>query len=124
MEKGFWLVAGPGGLKLPKPQEPDKEHVGLSMAEKTEISETLPGLAGFLSTALMQPVLDQTKVTGRYSMVLDVSFSGLVGLRGGDRASLPELTESLHRLGLKLEPKSIEVHHLIVEKADKKPVEN
>ena len=88
-----------------------------------------------------RPVIDQTNLTGRYDVELDVSrdemmaaarAAGVTGVdtgarRGPDSASEPggdSIFASMQRVGLKLEPRRMPVPLLVVDRIEKTASEN
>jgi uncharacterized protein (TIGR03435 family) len=92
------------------------------------------GISGLLGTLgqLGRPVFDKTGLTGVYDFTLEYApNAGTVMALGG--APPPEATDSQapsiavaiqQQLGLKLEPSRAIVELLVIDKAEKTPVEN
>lgn len=78
-----------------------------------------------LSSMLRAPVVDLTGLKGRYDVTLDIAK--YIPERGSTEAIDPVtiLTRGLHdELGLKLKPRKLPIEFLIVDHAEKIPVEN
>jgi uncharacterized protein (TIGR03435 family) len=76
---------------------------------------TMAELAALLSDPLKSPVVDKTGLTGRYDFTLDYS--------GGDDEESATIS-AVQGIGLRLEGRKIPVQVLVVDRAEKKPVEN
>jgi uncharacterized protein (TIGR03435 family) len=92
---------------------------GRIVAQRTTMAE----LAGALSDPLRSPVVDMTGLTGPYDFVLD--FTSFVPERG---QTPDEMTATVavveQQLGLKLESRRLPTEVLVVDHAEKIPVEN
>ena len=76
---------------------------------------TMAELAALLSDPLRSPVVDQTGLAGRYDFTLDYS--------GGDDERSATIA-AVQRIGLKLESRRMPTQVLVVDRAEKIPVEN
>jgi uncharacterized protein (TIGR03435 family) len=100
---------------------------------------TMASLIDWLSRFTDKPVVDQTELTGRYDLELDVSRDEmLLAARGAgmvvdgnprapDGASIPggdSLFTSVAKFGLKLDPRRLPVTLLVVDHMDRTPTEN
>ncbi len=112
---------------------------------------TMPRLADFLGRFVDRPVVDMTEAKGTYPIVLDVTIADLMrGANGGvqvrmmangvpvessqARQELEKMVDEqgggnsvfaqLQKMGLKLEPRKAPLDFLIVEHAEKAPIEN
>jgi uncharacterized protein (TIGR03435 family) len=120
----------------PQAQVVHIEGVGVAMS----------GLADMLTQVMRmggpgaRPVVDQTGLEGHYQIVLDLSLADLMGAAGtatseqnptpGVEATDPgegggtSVFRSIEKLGLKLQPSKASLQQLIVDSAEKNPVEN
>jgi uncharacterized protein (TIGR03435 family) len=81
-------------------------------------AQTMDNIAHYLSTQAGRPVLDATGLKGKYALTLSWS-------QEGDPDPGPSIFQAIQdQLGLKLEPKKGTVEMLIVDRAEKVPVEN
>ncbi|MGD0869269.1 MAG: TIGR03435 family protein [Bryobacteraceae bacterium] len=139
----YELTVAKGGPKLTESQEPAAERPEAAwrppaggppvrtMARVNRKGESIADLANFLSNQLGQPVTDATGLGGRY----DYGLSFLMepgGRAAGPAASNgpePEFGISLidavrDQLGLRLEKKKGQADVLVVDHAEKVPIEN
>jgi len=99
--------------------------------------QTAQGIADMLTNQLGRPVIDKTGLTGKYDYELEFApepGQGMIrmgppgppGDSSGatDPSGLPGIITAVQQLGLKLEPSKNQVEMLIIEKAEKVPVEN
>ncbi len=87
---------------------------GKIFASRTTMGE----LAGLLSDPLRMPVVDETGLAGRYDFVLDFT-----GYNAGD-GEMAATTGALRAIGLKVEARKSEIDVIVVEHAEKVPLEN
>jgi uncharacterized protein (TIGR03435 family) len=150
--QGPVIGLGGGGMGRPgRSGPPAKDKDGFPIVSKGDFSSTssngetklavdtqpIDKLAQFLSRFLGQEVVDKTGLTGKYSFHL--AFSGehapIPGLgrpamppQSSDTASDPagpNVFKALQdQLGLKLETGKVRMESLVVEKAEKTPIEN
>jgi uncharacterized protein (TIGR03435 family) len=100
---------------------------------------TMASLIDWLSRFTDRPVVDQTELTGRYDLELDVSRDEMLNAarsagiqvegnrRAPDGASDPggdSLFTSVAKFGLKLDPRRLPVTLLVVDHMDRTPTEN
>lgn len=129
----YALVVGKDGPNL-KPT--DKPAAGVHMLPTGELrASTFLALTNMLSTTMGRPVLDMTGLEGTYDIVLETSqgdFPRMVRpptVPPGD-GLLPEspsgvsIFSSIQKLGLKLESRKAPIEMIVVEKAEKEPIEN
>jgi len=99
----------------------DSGVFGTIRAERGKIvasRTTMVELAGLLSDPLRMPVIDETGLAGRYDFVLD--FAGYDAADGEMAAT----AGALRAIGLKVEARRSEVDVIVVEHAEKVPLEN
>src|SRR5579883_660431 len=122
--RGMGIMIGPKGLRM------------------QGSNVTMERLSGVLSEQLGRPVVDKTGLTGEYDISMDFSPEGLPGMRGmpvpppgagpdGPRGGGPDVGEgapslftAIQDLGLKLESRKAPVDLIVVDSAEKTPVEN
>jgi uncharacterized protein (TIGR03435 family) len=100
---------------------------------------TMSALAEFLSKFLDRPVIDLTGIAGYYDISLGVSMDDMTKFRSG--VALPEgmnesgvaavdnggpgsIIAAVRELGLKLEPKMGTIRRIVVDEAERVPIEN
>ena len=144
----FELVEAKGGSKLDNAAEPTApsgvtmEGRGDGVMHTAVRSATMSNFSDMLGRWTDRPVIDRTGLTGKYDIKLDLSMEDLARSRsanvvviGGPSAAAgsgpaPEgnpagsLFTSIQKLGLKLEAKRASLDLLIVDKAEKAPLEN
>jgi len=142
------LTLGKDGPKLKEaaPESGDGEggaQVGMSVsesgAERLDIKGgTMSTLSNTLTGLLGQPVVDRTGLTGRYDFILDFSRYETAGPKatGGFNEPPPlppppagmepgvSIYTSIQRFGLKLVSQKVPLNVLVVESAERAPVEN
>jgi uncharacterized protein (TIGR03435 family) len=115
----------------------------------TAVGQNIAGIANFISMQLGRPVIDNTGLTGRYDFQMDFApeqgmgpgrgmmmappppggGGGVGGGDGGGPASAasdpaPNLVTAVQQLGLKLDSGKGPVDLIVVDKAEKVPIEN
>lgn len=132
--QGFALKVGKNGPRL-KPAEPpldpqkrmeemqdrmrENRASGTAMAGLTRFSTrstTTEGLAAQLVRYAEAPVIDETGLTGRYSVTLE--FWKNADAPGGT------VFDAVEKLGLKLEPRKVTVETVVVDHVSKAPTAN
>jgi uncharacterized protein (TIGR03435 family) len=117
----YALVLEKNGLKL-KPAEGFGTSVSSSPTGRTmRANLTMKGFAGSLSSLMDRPVIDMTGQPGGFNINLDWVPDDM---RSGDSIPGPTIYTALHDIGLKLEPRKAPVEILVVDRAEKVPVEN
>jgi len=139
----YALMVGKGGPKLKElPPDPAAQtagaRFGMGMTAtgtgRLEVkSATMTSLANTLGRMLGRPVVDLTALTGRYDMDLEYSREDSGGMRLADvpGASLPSSSDpgvsifgSIQQFGLKLEAQKLPLKTIVVDSAEKTPIEN
>lgn len=120
---GYAMLVAKGGFRL-QPVEPGRESDNSNgnngLRTLTVRKGSIGSLASILARDLGQPVGDETAIRGVYDFVLRWS-----NLDGADGASDPSLFTALQQtLGLRLEGKKVPVEMIVVDHADRVPVEN
>jgi uncharacterized protein (TIGR03435 family) len=142
----YALVAGKGGLKIQPvaeegaddPKRGGMMRIGPGHLEAQKVP--LAGLADRLSMMVDRPVLDMTEIKGRFDITLDfapdetqmTAIKGKVRLEGGgegtagsDDHDRPSIFAALQdKLGLKLEARKEPMDMLVIDHAERVPVEN
>jgi uncharacterized protein (TIGR03435 family) len=110
------LVPAKGGVKMKNVETPE---VGATLDLNSESihlkAYTMPAFARFLSTSMGHPVVDETGLQGAYDITLYLSAADM---KTG-KARL-----AIQQLGLTFENRSGPVKSLVIDKADKIPVDN
>jgi uncharacterized protein (TIGR03435 family) len=123
-------VVAKGGPKL-KPAENPDGPVSLGRGPGTTMtakSISMEDAVALFSQALQMPVVDQTGIKGRYDIALDLTpYIADVSKQGA--ADMDVIIDLMNRVGqeqfgLKLEPRKAPVEMLVVDAAEKAPVEN
>jgi len=88
----------------------------------------VPQLIDALSNIFKAPVVDQTGITGRYDVTLDM-MKYLADMKPSETGAPPDPQAIILRgiqeeLGLKMEPKKLAVEQLVIDKAEKTPSAN
>jgi uncharacterized protein (TIGR03435 family) len=124
----YALIVDRNGSKL-KPAEGFGTSVSSSPKGRSmRANATMKSFAGTLSGLLDRPVVDMTGLTGGFNINLEwapdeMPSSGNEG-RAGDGVPGPTIFTALHEVGLKLESRKAPVEILVVDRAEKVPVEN
>lgn len=119
---GYALTIAKGGPKL----QPTKGsrfpgfRVNVSETELNGLNWSMPFLAAQLQHPAGRPVVDKTGLSGSYDLKVDFSSDPT-----NNETSLPSLFTALQEtLGLKLTPAKVPVQFVVVDHADRVPVEN
>ncbi len=114
---GYALVVAKGGPRLKPADKPPAG--GYMMADgMRNPSLSLKGLAGMLAIPLGRQVEDQTGIAGNFDV--DLHFAP----QGATDSTLPSIFTAVGGLGLKLESRKIKVEFLVIDGADREPIEN
>jgi len=119
----YALVVAKGGAKLTAVAGPEGRNVmaGPNAGRVRLKSATMATFADLLSKAADRPVIDATGLVGFY----DVDLTYSPELNAASAESSPALAQALQeQLGLKLEKREVQVEVLVIDRADKVPVEN
>jgi uncharacterized protein (TIGR03435 family) len=126
----YALVVDRNGLKL-KPAEGFGTSVSSSPKGRSmRANVTMKSFAGTLSSFLDRPVVDMTGLTGGFNINLEWAPDEMPSNpnanegRAGDGVPGPTIYTALHEVGLKLESRKAPVEILVVDRAEKVPVEN
>jgi uncharacterized protein (TIGR03435 family) len=114
----YALVEAKGGAKLTPAAGTRGLWVGNTAGHVGARTAPLPAFAEALSRAVDRPVVDGTGIQGNFD--LELTFAPEVSAESG-----PTLATALQeQLGLRLEKREMAVGILIVDRADRVPVEN
>lgn len=118
LESGYELVIASGGIKL----SPTDKASAMAYIWPTRIvgkGIPLKNLAGMLRTQLGRPVVDHTGILQNYD--IDLAFAPA----NGSESSLPSLPTALRQnCGLELKSAKVPETYLVVDSADREPVED
>jgi uncharacterized protein (TIGR03435 family) len=138
----YALVVGKGGLKL-KQVEPDPP--GAAGDKQLDMSGgamhlnrkmTMQALCDFLAGFADRPLVDMTGLTATYQVALEIPFDelkrakiaaegrGAVGDTAADPGGGSAMFGAIQQLGLRLEPRKVPIEVLVVDHAERVPVEN
>jgi uncharacterized protein (TIGR03435 family) len=142
----YELVQAKGGPKMEKSQEEGRPRMqmeggGDGLMKMKASAMTMTGFSDALAGMTGRPVIDKTDLKGAFEFSMDIAMQDLTGSMvrvqrigpgegGGDRAPAPDsspggsLFTSIQKLGLKLEAKKAPVEMLVIDQAEKVPVEN
>jgi uncharacterized protein (TIGR03435 family) len=137
----YELTVGKGGPKLKESQEPAAEKPEAAwrppaggppvrtMAHLERKGDSIADLANFLSNQLGQPVVDTTGLDGRYDYTLSFLMEPGGRAAGPANGSEPEFGINIidavrDQLGLRLEKKKGQADVLVVDRAERTPIEN
>jgi uncharacterized protein (TIGR03435 family) len=119
------LTEAKGGFKLKESttegeasMQPDLQKMQLGL-QRTSISNLIDMLTGILRA----PVLDETGLKGRYDVKIDISKYLSDGNPSGDMLSTV-LRGIQEEFGLKLESKKMPLEFVVIDAAEKMPIEN
>jgi len=126
------LVLGKDGFFVPLPRPGlFLQLAGLTGARETFRRSTMQDLANSLESQLQRPVTDATALPRHYDFTLTFATEGLFMGRGRlpvNPATLenpPDMATALRaELGLRLEPRKIQVEMLVIDHAEKTPTAN
>jgi uncharacterized protein (TIGR03435 family) len=125
----YALVVGKGGPKLQESTDDGPQSLGGAKMRAEARNTTMAQLAGALQHEIHLPVMDMTGLKGKYNFSLDLMpYVGepqqhLPGEPPPDAASIISQAFS-DQLGLRLEPRKAPLEMVVVDHAEKVPVEN
>ncbi len=128
---GYALVVTKDGLKV-QPGPEGQQHGTLGPDRLIARSTSLAQLANLLSVKLGRPIQDQTGIAGVFDFEMKFApeagppqmAPGGTGDTAADPAGPSLFTAMQEQLGLKLESRKVPVEVLVVDHAEKTPVEN
>jgi uncharacterized protein (TIGR03435 family) len=116
------LLVGKGGVKF-KVGEGEGSSTNTNNGKMASHRITMVRLAEFLSGQLGMPVVDATGLTERYDLTLEWTREDRKGNTDGDGG--PTIQTALgEQLGLRLESRKMPFEVLVVDRAERVPVEN
>jgi len=135
-DRVYALVVGKNGPHLKESQMQSDRSGGVKLRTDGHMVFTAATLASFssaMSSLMARPVLNMTDIQGRFDITLDVSREDLGGMNvppdsssadtlGNKAAS--SVFAAIQELGLKLEPRSAPIQHVVVDSAEKVPTGN
>jgi len=124
--RAFVVSVAKTGLKMREStSEGDMDMQPSGKAGATIQRATVPRLAELLSGPLQAPVVDQTGLTGRYDFTIDLSNVLDPTTPMGINDVIPIFVQvAQQQLGIKIDEKKMPVEMLMVDHAEKIPVEN
>lgn len=124
MRAGFALVAAKNGPKI-RPLPDVAVHRNDNRPGKMQLQRTTIGdFASNLSGVLRQPVIDETRMEGRYDVVLTYAPERGPDVAPADGEGTSIFTAIEEQLGLKLEPRKLPADIFVVDRCQKMPTEN
>lgn len=129
----YVLVAGKNGPKVQEAKTEGEMNVDVNQKQLSVSVQRAPvsQMIDMISNILRAPVIDQTGLTGRYDLTLNVAkYVGDMAARGQSMDSLqadPMAIISMilqEEFGLKLEGRKVPLEMVIIDHAEKVPVEN
>jgi len=118
---GYALVAPKGGPRLSKAAEVKTRGTQIGAGKLSVPSCTMSLLASLLTLIVGHPVADSTGLQGSF----DVTMTWAPDEVAADAAAGPSIFTAIHeQLGLKLEAQKVPVEVLVIESAEKTPVEH
>jgi uncharacterized protein (TIGR03435 family) len=126
----YALVVDKNGLKLKSAQGFGTSVSSSPRGRSMRANATMKSFAGLLSGLVDRPVVDMTGLSGGFHIELDWTQDDMrSNPKENDGAAVdslpgPTLYTALHEVGLKLESRKAPVEVLVVDHAEKVPVEN
>jgi len=137
---GLALVIGKNGPKLkPAGADPSDPNVGLSFTSTFRFGGggrmrsprlSINGLANMIAGILGRPVSDETGIQGEYEVAFEYAPGESVQQISAAGAPAPNpdpgvsIFTSIQELGLKLEPRKLQLPTIVIDKIEKTPTEN
>jgi uncharacterized protein (TIGR03435 family) len=138
---------GRGVVSASGPNGPVKMTIGEGGAMQMQANMSMKEFADALTRFAGKPVIDETELKGKYEIALDIPAEAMKALiasagiaipgavpAGGGGGAMPldstsdpsggTVFNSVQKLGLKLEPQKKPVETIVVDSAEKSPVEN
>jgi uncharacterized protein (TIGR03435 family) len=129
----YVLLVGKNGPKVQETKTEGEASIDINQRQLSVNVQRAPvsELIDMMSNLLRAPVIDMTGLTGRYDLTLNVAkYAGDLAARGQSIDSAPADPQALinmilqEELGLKLEARKMPLELVIVDHAEKVPVEN
>jgi uncharacterized protein (TIGR03435 family) len=132
--QAYTLVVDENGPKIKESHAPNRSMSINTAGHIQYTGVTMDSLAESLSVFLDSPVVNATRIEGTFDITLDVSMKDMTGLRklgwpGSEGATpanarSPSIFNVLQGLGLKLQPWTTPIVHLVVDRAERLPAPN
>jgi uncharacterized protein (TIGR03435 family) len=120
----YVLTTGKGASKLKAAANDDPPTISSTAAGVTFHNQPVSRFTFLLTRRMDRPVLDATGLTGPYDFTVDLSGLGFAG-RPPEDASAPSVFTTVQRdLNLKLETRKELIDVLVIDAANKAPIEN
>ncbi len=129
MLTGYALLTAKGGFKL-KPVEGSDDHIARHGGSEQTLTAKQTSMAAFvveLMRILDAPVVDETGIPGAYDFELHITIdqSGANGKDPDPRAPFfYGLQDALPTIGLRLQPRKVPLDVIVVDHAERTPVDN
>ncbi len=126
---GYGLMLAKGGLKM-KPVEPGPQGMGIGTGLIGVTRQSMQAFAETLSGRLSQPIQDLTGAKGLFTFRLQWTPDSPPRMESEKAAASPAdpgpsvFTALQEQLGLKLEPRKVDVQVLVVDSISRTPTEN
>jgi uncharacterized protein (TIGR03435 family) len=124
MRAGFGLVVSKTGAKIQPVPDVGGHDNDNRPGQMQRLRTTIGEVASALSSILRQPVLDETRMEGRYNVVLTYAPDRGPNVPPGDELGPSIFTAIEEQLGLKLEARRVAVDVFVVDYLDKLPTDN
>jgi uncharacterized protein (TIGR03435 family) len=129
----YVLVVGKNGPKVHETKTEGESSIDINQRQLSVSVQRAPvsQLIDLMSNVLRAPVVDMTGLTGRYDLTLNVAkYAADMAAQGKSMDSAPADPQALismilqEELGLKLEARKMPLELVIVDHAEKSPIEN
>jgi uncharacterized protein (TIGR03435 family) len=127
----FALVVGKNGPRLARADPAGERRVELTAGLMTFTNTTMDELADFLSSlpTLGRPVFDETGLTGRFNLALRMNDGQQDATPADTKRAMVAgdpsfVTDALDTIGLKLDAQRRPVDTIVIDRAEKTPIEN
>ena len=129
----YVLVVGKNGPKVHETKTEGEASIDINQRQLSVSVQRAPvsQLIDLMSNVLRAPVVDMTGLTGRYDLTLNVAkYAADMAAQGKSMDSAPADPQALismilqEELGLKLEARKMPLELVIVDHAEKSPIEN
>ena len=135
-DRVYALVVGKNGPHLTESKKQGDRPGGVKLQANGHMvftSATLASFSSAMSVLMARPVVNMTNLQGHFDIVLDVTREELSGMNFPADGSSPHSAENnasssvfaaMQQLGLRLEPRTAPVRHIVVDSAEKVPAGN
>jgi len=121
---GFGLVVAKSGPKIQSVPDVGSHNNDNRRGRMQRQRTTIGDFASALSYILRQPVVDETHMEGRYNIELTYTPERGPDVPAADNDGPTIFTAIQEQLGLKLEPRRVQVDIFVVDRCQKIPAEN